>query len=88
MWETPTLETLQEVYSPEVLNLCSINERFEKEDTEVQKTRVDYANIFQTLTLKRDEAGRSEAGRNFSIAITELRTLVFEQLKECIQNRD
>lgn len=81
MWETPTLETLREVYSPEVLNLCSINERFEKEDSEVQKTRVDYAHIFQTLTIKRDEAGRSEAGRNFSIAITELENSCIRAIK-------
>ena len=81
MWEAPTLEVLREIYSPEVLNLCSINERFEKEQSEVQMIRVDYANIFQTLTLKRDEAGRSEAGRNFSISITELENSCIRAIK-------
>lgn len=81
MYEAPTLEALKERYSPEVLNLCSINERFEQESPEVQMTRLNYADIFNLLTLKRDITGRSEAGRNFSIAITELENSCIRAVK-------
>ena len=81
MFEAPSYESLLEVFSSEVLNLCSINERFENEDTEIQMTRLNYAYIFQTLTIKRDDVGRSEAGRNFSIAITELENSCIRAVK-------
>ena len=81
MFDAPSYESLVERFGPEVLSLCSINERFVYESTEVQMTRLDYANIFQTLTLKRNEAGRSEAGRNFSIAITELENSCIRAVK-------
>ena len=81
MYEEPTLEALKELYSQEVLNLCSINERFEKEESAIQMIRLAYANIFKTLTFNRDEAGRSEAGRNFSIAITELENSCIRAIK-------
>lgn len=77
----PNLVDAIERYSDEVRNLCSINERFDNEPIEVKSIRFSYANIFHTLTLKRDEAGRSEAGRNFSISITELENSCIRAVK-------
>lgn len=73
------LENLQ--FSGEVKNLCSINERFDNEPYNVKEVRVMYGDIFSVLTKKRDEAGRSEAGRNYSIAITELENSCIRAIK-------
>jgi hypothetical protein len=65
----------------EVKNLTGINERFDKEPAKVQDTRLQYAMIFINLCERRDRAGRSEAGRNFSIAITELENSCIRNIK-------
>lgn len=58
--------------SEEAKNLCWINERFENESVLVQSIRYDFWLKFTALLKHRDDAWRSEAGRNFSLAITHL----------------
>jgi len=57
-------------FSDETKTLVWINDRYANEDDSVQKIRFDYWQIIQSLTEKRAEAWRSEAGRNYSLAIT------------------
>lgn len=61
--------------------LCGINERFENEPIGIQKTRYNFAKLMNTLCLLRENAGRSEAWRNFSIAITELENSCIRAIK-------
>lgn len=68
-------------YSEEVLNLCSINERFENEPEEVQEMRLATAKLLEILVKKRDKVWRSEAGRNYSIAITEAENSLMRAVK-------
>lgn len=68
-------------FSEEVMILCSINERFDNEAPQIQVFRASYGNIMQKLTLLRDEAWRGEAGRNYSIAITELENSLMRAIK-------
>ncbi len=68
-------------FSDEVKNLCSINERFDNEPTNVRWIRIAYGNIFESLTQLRDEVGRSEAGRNYAISITELENSCIRAIK-------
>lgn len=63
-------DNMKEQYSKEVLNLAGVNERFNNEAKDVQDIRVMFSNIFKFLTLARDEVWRSEAGRNYALAIT------------------
>lgn len=79
MWSELTYEALG--FSDEVKSLCSINERFNNEPIEVRELRVKYATIFVSLTEKRDEAWRSEAWRNYAIAITELENSCIRAVK-------
>lgn len=58
--------------SEEAKNLAWINERFENESVLVQSIRYDFWLKFTALLKHRDDAWRSEAGRNFSLAITHL----------------
>jgi len=71
MWSI-TYKDLKGMYTSEVLQLCSINNRFDNEEEQVQEMRIAYVVIFQRLTQLRDDIWRSEAGRNYAIAITEL----------------
>lgn len=65
----------------EVKNLCSINERFDTEADDVKVIRISYANIMELLISWREEFWRSEAGRNYSIAITELENSCIRAVK-------
>ena len=67
--------------SEEVRNLAWINERFETEPVAVQDTRMQYVPIFINLCERRDRVGRSEAWRNFAIAITELENSCIRNVK-------
>ena len=71
MWEID-YGYLQSIYTPEQLALCSINERYDKEAQEVKDIRYQAIILMFILTRARDEAGRSDAWRNYSIAITNL----------------
>lgn len=68
-------------YSEEVKQLCSIDDRFYNEPIDVQDIRTKYADIFTILTQARDNTGRSEAWRNYSIAITELENSCIRAIK-------
>lgn len=58
-------------YSDEVKNLVSIVDgRFENEPKQVQEIRLLYAEVIDRLVHFRNLAGRSESGRNASLAIT------------------
>lgn len=74
-------ESVHNFFSEEVKNLVSINERFDNEPDEIKEIRVNYANIFTILTSNRDKAWRSEAGRNYAIAITELENSCIRAVK-------
>lgn len=76
-----TYENLKNKYTQEVLNLCSINERIDSEYPLIQDFRISYANIFKELTELRDKAWRSEAWRNYAIAITELENSLIRAIK-------
>lgn len=52
--------------------LCGINERFDNEPWNVQSVRYQFAKLMDRLCVQREKAGRSEAWRNFSLAITHL----------------
>ncbi len=52
--------------------LAGINERFENESVLVKSIRYDFWRNFTALLKHRDDAWRSEAGRNFALAITHL----------------
>ena len=80
MWEI-NFSDLQKMYSEEVLNLCSINERFDSEPEVVKDIRSSFANSFMILTELRDKAWRSEAWRNFAISITELENSCMRAVK-------
>ncbi len=60
------------IISEEAKNLAGINDRFENESVLVQSIRYDFWLRFTALLKHRDDAWRSEAGRNFSLAITHL----------------
>jgi len=61
--------------------LCGINERFDNEPWNVQSLRYQFAKLMDILCTQRENAGRSEAGRNFSIAITELENSCIRSIK-------
>lgn len=79
MWPELLYENFD--FTDEVKNLTSINERFNNEPEEVKRTRVDYAEIFRILTRLRDNTWRTEAWRNFAIAITELENSCIRAIK-------
>lgn len=68
-------------YSKEALMLCSINESFDNESFEVKCTREMYVKIADKLIELRNSAGRSEAGRNYSIAITQIEDSCMRAIK-------
>ena len=74
-------EYMKEEYSEEMLNLCWISEMLDNEDLEIKTLRHSFVNIMQTLIEKRDKAGRSEAWRNYNIAITELENSCIRAIK-------
>lgn len=80
MWEI-TFDFLKERNCEEALNLCSINERFDSEPEEVRNLRASYVEVMDLLVIARDKAWRSEAGRNYSIAITELENSCMRAIK-------
>lgn len=61
-----------QLLSEEAKLLCGINDRFENESVLVKSIRYDFWLKFTALLKHRDDAWRSEAGRNFSLAITHL----------------
>lgn len=71
MWEQ-NYEYCKNEFSEEVLHLTSINERFDNEPSIVRGVRVQYARLLTILTEQRDLAGRSNAWRDASLAITHL----------------
>lgn len=79
MWPELLYENF--TFTDEVKNLTSINERFNNEKNEVKEMRVVYAEIFSTLTKLRDNAWRTEAWRNYAIAITELENSCIRAVK-------
>lgn len=80
MWEL-TYEFAKEKFNQEVLNYCSINERFDSEPDMVKELRIQYALLFSLLLAEQERVWRSEAGRNYSIAITELETSCMRSIK-------
>lgn len=70
-----------ELLSVEAKLLCGINERFENEPWNVQSVRYQFAKLMDRLCVQRENAGRSEAWRNFSIAITELENACIRTIK-------
>ena len=68
-------------YTQEALNLCSINERFDNESLDIKIIREFYVKIASKLMILRDEVWRSEAGRNYNIAITELENSCMRAIK-------
>ncbi|MHA1482474.1 MAG: hypothetical protein ACTSQA_03435 [Candidatus Heimdallarchaeaceae archaeon] len=69
------------IYSTEALMLCSINDRFDNELLDVKIMREMYVKIADLLIKSRDTVGRGEAGRNYSIAITELENSCMRAIK-------
>lgn len=61
-----------QVYSEEIRDLASINERFDKEPVQVQEMRLQFADLFGALIAIRAVAFTPSITRNASIAITEL----------------
>lgn len=61
--------------------LCGINERFDNEPWNVQSVRYQFAKLMDRLCVQREKAGRSEAWRNFSIAITDLENACIRAIK-------
>lgn len=51
-----TYNEMKELYSPEVLNLFSVNERFDNESYNIKELRIMYANIACNLIQARGEA--------------------------------
>lgn len=74
------IENLKEL-SSESKYICGINDRFENESTEIQELRVAYAQLANILLVKQKEAGHSDAGRNYSIAITDLENSCMRTIK-------
>lgn len=70
-------------FTDEALNLVGF---WRDEQKEITELRIAYASIMQTLCNKRDEAWRSEAGRNFQIAITELENSCMRAVKGMYSN--
>jgi len=81
MWERNYEYLKGIINSNEVLNLCWINERFDNEPQEVQEIRDIYSTVMSTICTARDKAWRSEAGRNYNIAITELENSCIRAVK-------
>jgi len=79
MWERTQYKDLD--FSDEVKSLASINESFDIEPDFVIRARLIYADLFIDLIKLRDSNWRSEAGRNFSIAITELENSLIRTVK-------
>jgi hypothetical protein len=69
------------VIGDEAKLLCGINERFENENVQVQKIRYEFAKMMNRLCIQRESTGISEAGRNFSIAITDLENSCIRTIK-------
>lgn len=72
---------MEETYSKEVLNLASVNKRFDVEFEQVRIIRDNYCKLFMHLTVARDNVWRSEAWRNYNIAITELENSCIRAVK-------
>lgn len=70
-----------EILGEESKLLCWINERFENEREDVKSVRYQFAKLMDRLCVQREKVGRSEAGRNFSIAITELENSCIRAIK-------
>lgn len=67
-------------FSDEVLNLVSLD-YWRKEAPEIVNLRESYGRVMKHLCNGRDQAWRSEAWRNYSIAITELENSCMRAIK-------
>ena len=72
---------MKNTYVTEALMLCSINERFDNESSEVKTIRSMYVSIANELIFLREWVWRSEAWRNYSIAITDLENSCIRAVK-------
>ena len=72
---------MQKEYSDEIKHLTGINERFEQEPQEIKNIRTSYADFLELLIEMREQAGRSFAGRDVSIAITDLENACIRTVK-------
>lgn len=77
MWSVYDLTEMSE----EVKLLCWINDRFEAEPESVKLARLDFAEIAVHLISRKESAWRSEAGRNYALAITHLEDACIRTIK-------
>lgn len=66
-------------FSDEAKKICSINNRFENEDPQVQSIRTQYAGIADFLISMRNNDNSDK--RLYSIALTELETSLMYAIK-------